>query len=134
MREEPMPTFRCNKLGRDKGIESFKAEGITVHYKLLQGKELTQALHHKLVEEVQEVDAAKDREEVIAELADVLEVIDGLCKAHGITALQIAAVKEKKYTERGGFKKGFYVEIIEMADDHPKVRHFRASPEKYPEL
>ncbi|MFA6066468.1 MAG: nucleoside triphosphate pyrophosphohydrolase [Candidatus Babeliaceae bacterium] len=129
-----MIKFLCNKLGRDKGLESFKAEGITPKYKLLSGNELREALKHKLIEESYEIRDADDCQEVIAELADVLEVVDGLCKAYGISAKDIEKVKEKKYQERGGFATGLYIETLEMENDNPKVQHFRASPDKYPEV
>lgn len=129
-----MAKFSCNKIGRDKGLEGFKAEGITAHYKMLTGNELSAELKNKLVEEAGEVHEASTVQEVIAELADVLEVIDGLCKAYGISIEDIAIEKERKYRERGGFQTGLYIETIEMADDNPKVKHFRKSPDKYPEI
>jgi predicted house-cleaning noncanonical NTP pyrophosphatase (MazG superfamily) len=129
-----MIKFICNKLGRDKGIEGFKAEKITPHYKIISGNELQNALKHKLIEESFEVRSARTDEELIVELADVLEVVDGLCRAYGISAQDLAQVKEKKRTERGGFEKGIYLEAIEMDENNLKVNHFRASPGKYPEI
>jgi len=129
-----MIKFLCNKLGRDKGLEGFKAQGITPQYRILEGNELCQALKHKLFEESGEVRDASNKQEVIAEMADVLEVIDGLCKAYGISIQEIEQIKNEKYRERGGFEKGLYIETLEMEDGNPKVRHFRASPDKYPEI
>lgn len=129
-----MPKFLCNKLGRDKGLESFKAEGITPQFRLLKGLELQKELKNKLLEEAHEVQEATDAQALIAELADVLEVIDGLCKAYGISAQEIVSIKKKKYDERGGFEKGFYLETIEMNEGNSKIKHFRSSPEKYPEI
>ncbi len=128
-----MVKFRCNKLGRDKGLEGFKSEGITPKYKFLRGEELYHELKHKLIEESEEVKDAQEREEVIAELADVLEVIDGLCKAYDIDKKELIRVKEEKYKERGGFETGLYIEYVEMDEDNSKVHHFRASPDRYPE-
>ena len=91
-----MAKFKCNKIGRDKGLEGFKSEGITPQYKLLSGNELCKALKDKLVEEAHEVQDAGNMQEVIAELADVLEVIDGLYKAYGISAKEVIQEKEKK--------------------------------------
>lgn len=133
-RREIMIKFRCNKLGRDKGLEGFRSEGVTPQYKLLTGRELFKALKLKLIEEAEEVQEANDSHEVIAELADVLEVIDGLRKAYGISSEEIMQAKEKKYNERGGFEKGLFIEILEMDDNNPKVKHFRASPDRYPEV
>lgn len=128
-----MPKFRCNKLGRDKSLEGFKSEGITPKYKFLSGEALQHELKHKLIEEAEEVRDTHTRNEVIIELADVLEVIDGICKAYGIDKNNLMRVKEEKYKERGGFETGYYVECIEMDEGNPKVEHFRASSDRYPE-
>ena len=129
-----MVKFICNKLGRDKGLQGFASEKITLHYQLLQGNELCVALKEKLVEEAIEVQEACNEQEIIAELADVLEVIDGLCKAYDISLEQVIVEKEKRNQDRGGFETGLYIETIEMDKDNPRIEHFRKSPKKYPEI
>ena len=129
-----MIKFLCNKLGRDKGLEGFKSEGVIPRYKILTGNEWCKALQRKLIEEAVEVDEAQNTKEVIEELADVLEVVHGLCKAYGISAQELERMRQKKYQERGGFEKGLYIESVEMEESNPKVKHFRASPDKYPEI
>ena len=99
-----MARFKCNKIGRDKGLEGFKTEGITPQYKLLSGQELCKALKDKLVEEAHEVREASNVQELVGELADVLEVIDGLYTAYGISAEHVMQEKEKRYQGRGGFQ------------------------------
>jgi predicted house-cleaning noncanonical NTP pyrophosphatase (MazG superfamily) len=59
----------------------------------------------KLLEESREVMNAKNREEVVKELADVLEVCDALLVQYGISREEISAIKEQKKRERGGFEK-----------------------------
>ncbi len=129
-----MPTFVCHKIGRDKGPEGFKSQGITPKYTLLKGEELRIALKHKLIEESQEIQEAQGTQEIIGELADLLEVIDGLCKAYTISLEDIMHEKEKRFEERGGFETGFYLETIQMSEDNRRVEHFRKSPDKYPEI
>lgn len=126
-----MAKFICNKLGRDKGLESFPKEGITPQYQILTGESLGFALKDKLIEEAHEVGEAYTQAQLINELADVLEVVDGLCKAYGVNQADLMQVKQAKYQERGGFEQGFFVESLSMDDDNPKVYHFRASPDKY---
>src|SRR5579872_912235 len=128
-----MIKFYCNKLGRDKGLESFKEQNISPRYKLLTGQELCAQLKRKLIEEADEVRDALSKNEITAELADVLEVVDGLCKAYGIDPQELARVKTQKYQDRGGFEKGLFIEYLEMDETNPRVKHFRASPDKYPE-
>jgi predicted house-cleaning noncanonical NTP pyrophosphatase (MazG superfamily) len=129
-----MAEFILKKIGRDKGVEAFKSQSIIPQYKHLQGKELVAELQRKLIEEAYEVQEAQDHEEMIGELADVLEVIDGLYKACGISLKEVMQEKEKRYKERGGFETGLYIETIEMSEDNPRVKHFRKSPKKYPEI
>lgn len=128
-----MIKFILNKIGRDKGVESFKSQGITPKYQLLTGAELCDALKNKLLEESAEVQDAKTTQEVTAELADLAEVIDGLCKAYGISLHDLEQVKEERRNTRGGFETGLYIESIEMDESNPRAEHFRASPDKYPE-
>ena len=128
-----MIKFLCNKLGRDKGLEGFAAQAITPHYKILIGKDLCNALKNKLLEEAYETQEANEQE-ITAELADVLEVIHGLCRAYGISVQKVEQIREQKYQERGGFEKGLYIETLEMETTNPKVEHFRKSPLKYPEI
>ena len=128
-----MPKFRCNKLGRDKSLEGFKSEGITLKYKFLKGEELQHELKQKLIEEAEEVKNEVCKDNIILELADVLEVIDGICKAYGIDKKELIRIKEEKYKGRGGFETGLYVEVVEMKEDNPRVKHFRVFPNRYPE-
>lgn len=128
-----MVRFLLNKIGRDKGAKSFKSQGITCEYKILKGPEWGNALKAKLIEETQEVRESVTQQEIIAELADVLEVINGLCKAYNISLEDIEKIKKQKYLERGGFEEGFYIKSIEMDENNPRIEHFRKSPDKYPE-
>ena|SRR3990167_9142824 len=129
-----MAKFVCNKLGRDNGLESFKSQNIKPVYKFLSGNELREALKNKLIEEAQEVRDAHDDTEMVAELADILEVIIGLCKSYEIDFKEVEKVKAEKCNDRGGFEKGLYIETLEMDETNPRVQHFRKSPNKYPEI
>jgi hypothetical protein len=70
------------------------------------------ALKLKLIEEAFEArDAApKDLE---AELADLLEVVDALCRAADINRADLERVREKKRQQRGGFEDG--IVLVETA-------------------
>jgi predicted house-cleaning noncanonical NTP pyrophosphatase (MazG superfamily) len=131
-----MIKFIGNKLARDKSLERLKEDGITAQYRMLSGHELREALQKKLVEEAQEVHDANpnDRQEIIDELADVLEVIDGLCKAYGISMQEVLKEKAARRESRGGFEDGFYLETFEMDENNPKAKYFRKYPHKYPEI
>lgn len=57
----------------------------------------------KLVEEAQEVQAATP-EELLTELADVLEVFDTILATHGLTLAQVQAVQQQRHQTRCGFE------------------------------
>jgi predicted house-cleaning noncanonical NTP pyrophosphatase (MazG superfamily) len=126
--------FIGNKLGRDKSLENLIADGITPQYRYISGHELRVALQRKLIEEAQEVHDTNDKKEIIDELADVLEVIDGLRKAYDISMDDVLKAKAEKLQRRGGFETGWYLETFELEDDNPKVAYFRKTPDKYPEI
>lgn len=129
-----MAKFICNKLARDNTIEGMAKDAIQASYKLLQHKELLEALRKKLLEEAREVTEATKRTEVINELADVFEVIDALQGMYRITNAEVSAAKETIYRKRGGFKKAIFLKTIEMSESNPYVKHFRASPSRYLEV
>jgi predicted house-cleaning noncanonical NTP pyrophosphatase (MazG superfamily) len=95
-----------NKLVRDGIPDLIKSRGESAEVVPLSGEALLTALRQKLVEESYEVADAKG-EELIGELADVQEVIDGIRDAVGITAEQVDAEQERKRGRRGGFRQGF---------------------------
>lgn len=129
-----MIKFKCNKLTGDNSLEGFQKQGITTHYRLLNKQDFLTALNAKLMEESLEVTQAANRAEVMAELGDVLNVIDALMNEYHISHQELLTAKREKNKERGGFQKGIFLESIEMPEKHPRVRHFRASPSKYPEI
>jgi len=99
------------KLVRDRIPEIIEAGGQTCTTRILQGDEYLQALLTKLVEEAQEVKEAAvyQRPE---ELADVLEVVDALLVALGLTEAQVREVQRRKRETRGGFAQGIYLSGI----------------------
>ena len=60
------------------------------------------ALLAKLVEEAKEAQAATT-DELLTELADVLEVFDTIIATHGLTLAQVQAVQQQRHQTRGGF-------------------------------
>ena len=102
-----MVKFICNKLSRDKTLVDMKNNGVIATHIILDKKSLRDALNEKLIEECHEVKDATDRTDVIDELGDVFEVIDGLCRVYGITRKEIAAAQRATRIKRGGIKKGY---------------------------
>lgn len=89
----------CHKLVRDKIPAIIEAQGKSAVFRILEDVEYTEALEHKLDEEVREYHSDKNLEE----LADILEVVYALTENIGATKEQLLEVYEKKHAERGGF-------------------------------
>ena len=129
-----MLKFACNKLTRDKTIERMNSKSIKPNYIILDKKYLPKALNNKLLEEANEVINAQDRDEMIAEIADVLEVIDALCKLHNISHEEILKEKAQIKAIRGTFDKGIYIKTIEMQEDNPNIDYYLKNADRYPQI
>lgn len=105
-----------NKVVRDKVPSLIKRRGEHVEIKQLKGDALVAALRKKLVEEAFEALDSKSGAELISELADVEEVICGLCRALGVSVNDIEAERHEKEKNRGGFEKGLM--LIKTSTPH----------------
>lgn len=95
-----------NKLVRDRVPELIKRKGEAVEIVQLKGEALLAALRQKLVEECFEAFDARTGDELIGELADVQEVISGICEALKVSQDQIDSEQVEKRERRGGFSRG----------------------------
>ncbi len=129
-----MYKFQQNKLWRDKIPDMLSAHGSIVHVMPLSDEQYDAQLRIKLLEEADEVHAAKDLHALVEELADVYEVVDALCKLHNISQQQVRAIQAKKRHEKGGFEQRAYVTIAEHPAGSAGEIYCRAQPEKYPEV
>ena len=94
-----------NKLVRDKIPELIERKGEGVEVIRLKGEALLAALRQKLVEESYEaVDARAG--DLIGELADIQEVIQGIRESLQVPSEQLDAEREEKHKRRGGFRRG----------------------------
>jgi predicted house-cleaning noncanonical NTP pyrophosphatase (MazG superfamily) len=107
-----MPTY--NKLVRDRIPEIIKEEGKTYKTVILDHEQFKSELQKKLKEEVQEYLNAKNDQEAVEELADVLEVIYALAGDHGVSIEELEHVRKYKAKERGGFQEKIL--LIEVED------------------
>lgn len=127
-------TFKQNKLWRDKAIELLESQGSYLTCRQLDDTEFDKELRAKLIEEAYEVCAAQSREELLAELADVQEVIQSLMKLHVISAEELAIIQIQKREKRGGFDGRYYVEVAHHPVGSFGESYCLAAPEKYPEI
>ena len=91
-----------NKLVRDRIPEIIRQSGINCEIAVLSDEEYRIALRLKLIEEATEAAEANENE-LVAELADLYEVIDALMLSYGISGDRLLNAQAKRRETRGGF-------------------------------
>ncbi len=100
-----------NKLVRDNIPNIIKDKGEAAVIRVLDEVQYEKELKRKLYEEVKEVDEASDNE-LLEELADVLEVIWALAKLANKDLNDVIAVADLKKEKRGAFDKQIFLEKV----------------------
>lgn len=108
--------------------------GSKIHWDALNDERFAEELKVKLLEEANEVCAATSKEELLEELADVVEVIHAFCDLNGVALEDVLAIRERKFQERGGFQGRKYVTVAEHLPGSFGEQYCLANPTKYPEI
>lgn len=93
-----------DKLVRDRIPAIIRDDARACETTIMADDEYRAALLAKLVEEAQEA-ASTGTEELITELADLLEVIEATIIAHGLSRSAVEEEQQRRRLERGGFEK-----------------------------
>jgi len=105
-----MGTIVYNKVVRDRIPDIIRAAGKTCRVSVLSEEAFIDGLRDKLTEEVEEYRQSKS----VEELADIVEVVQGILHLSGLTWEAFEALRAKKREERGGFEDHLYlVEVTE---------------------
>lgn len=115
-----------DKLVRDDLPRQIEGQGELVVRTQLLPAEMRQGLVAKLLEEAQELLAARDPDDVKSELADLLEVVRAAASATGTTWEDVEATADEKKIRRGGFETGAV--LVETAWPGPSRKTGRAPP------
>lgn len=127
--------FKFEKLIRDETPQIMESLGVTVHYHHMDEEEFSKALLLKLEEETLEVLEASSRQDLLEELADVVEVLNAILEANNITQQELEWVRNQKAKIKGSFDKRIYCTFVEA--DLNKNSHlitFTKDQKKYPEI
>lgn len=108
-----------NKLIRDKVAERMQERGVEYSARTLSEEEYKAELLKKVGEEALGVQNAQTREELVSEMADVLEVLSALRKLEGITEEEIETALTRNMEKKGGFDTRTFLEWT--ADDGYKT-------------
>ena len=116
-----MKRYNFNKLIRSNLPERMKKEGVYLSGRPLTDEEFAKELKNKLVEEAGEVQDTHSREDLIKELADVMEVIETITSLRGITKEEIEKERLLKCQINGHFLAANFVDYIEVPITNRKV-------------
>jgi predicted house-cleaning noncanonical NTP pyrophosphatase (MazG superfamily) len=101
------------KLVRDGIPRIIEAGGGRPVTRVLDQTRYLAALRAKLMEEAEEARSAPDGQ-LRSELADVLEVLQALAAAHGMSWEDVVTEAVRKRDERGGFDQRIFLEYVDQ--------------------
>lgn len=127
-------TFKTEILVRDKMVQMMESKGIIVDYKKLDKDEYIAALRKKVVEEANEIAEEMDRNKLIYEFADLLEVVQTLAGVVGISEDEISKAQKEKRDRSGGFEKRLFTSSVKISTDNPVIEYYFQRPNKYPKV
>ena len=104
-----MKKIYFNKLIRDKIPEKIKSKGCNLKIKTLNELLFETELLKKVGEEASALPVAKNNEELISELADILDVIDEIKKFKNITDEQLKTAQKVNFDKKGGFDQRLFL-------------------------
>lgn len=116
-----MKRYQFNKLIRSKLQDKMKKEGVIVNSTSLTQDQYIHQLKNKIIEEANEVMEAKTLDNLITELADVMEVIHAIIEVYKMNILDVEAARLKKRDINGHFTSNDYVNYIDVSPDNRKV-------------
>ena len=102
-----------NKLVRDRIPDIIRADGRIPQCETLDTARYLDALEQKLLEEAAEYRQTPCMEEI----ADLMEVIEAICKARGFDPAALQAVKQEKAAKRGAFEKRIFLHAVAEPDE-----------------
>lgn len=105
-----------NKLIRDQIPQLIRQSGSNFAIATYSESAYILALKEKLIEESQEIVNAQD-DELISELADLLEVFESLLEAKGISKEAVVQEQELRREKRGGFRDRIKLLWTDKKDD-----------------
>lgn len=68
-----------------------------------------------------------------SEIADVQQALDDLIEQFGLDQSTINKSQKLKVEQNGAFKKGHYIEYLDLDESHPFTKYYREDPERFPE-
>lgn len=98
-----------NKLVRDKMPEIMRASGEEPNTRTLSEEEFKKQIRLKLLADAGEARVATTRDELVKELADVLEIVEAIAAVEGVPLDDVRRAQAARRFERGGFEGRTYL-------------------------
>jgi len=128
-------TFYFKKLVRDKTVPGYMVDPtvVSVDWHPMSDQELKNELVLKLHEEANEVPIDGDKQDIAAEIGDILDVAYALARVCGVTLEAIEESRQSKEAKRGAFERGDYITSITVTPGSQWEEYCLADLERYPE-
>lgn len=97
------------KLIRDKIPGRIKESGGRFETKILSAVDFKKELMRKVDEEASGLTNAKNKEEIVSEMGDLLDVLREIKKVFGISSKKLINSRAMEYERKGGFKKRIFL-------------------------
>lgn len=127
-------TFKIEKLVRDLIPQLLRTRGIVPQEAHLKDDIFIHNLQKKLIEECMELSVASNDDEILEELADVLEVFYSLSEIHGFSVEEVEKVRLQKRLEKGGFEDKTYIHSVEIEEGSEAEKYYLKNSHRYPEV
>jgi predicted house-cleaning noncanonical NTP pyrophosphatase (MazG superfamily) len=105
--------IQLSKLVRDHIPDLLEAEGKKAEMETLSENDFRRALLEKLVEEAREAQSALP-DELVLEVADVLEVLDAVMGTFGLARDEVLSMQQERRETRGGLDKRIQLMSVEV--------------------
>ena len=113
-----------NTLVRDHVPEILERQGMKPLIRHLEDQEYVYALHEKLKEEMREYMAGRN----IEELADIVEVINAILNARGITMEELDHLRKLKAQTNGTFRDRVFLERVLTPEEAEMLKKAEDDP------
>ena len=87
----------------------------------------------KIIEEAKEIIKSKP-EDRASEIADVQQALDDLKQKYKLTDKDIAEAQKIKLDKNGAFKKGIFVDYVELDEKDKWADYFRKNADRHTEI
>jgi predicted house-cleaning noncanonical NTP pyrophosphatase (MazG superfamily) len=128
----PFKRFKTEKLIRDHLPRILRSKGIGLNERIMDQEEFLSRLKDKFLEEAQEVNSCQNLEDLSEKLADMLEVIQSIAKATGLSMHQIEQKRLEKLKTKGGFDCKIYCNYVDIEETNAAITYYLEKPQQYP--